>query len=113
MGEKPRRVQLRRTKGWRKPEGAVIVSRPSGWGNPFRVGDVYRFHDPDRGIVLGVVANPEAAVLRFRQFLARHPDLVAKVREELHGHDLACWCPLDQPCHGDVLLEIANGADDA
>jgi hypothetical protein len=27
---------------------------------------------------------------------------------ELAGHDLACWCPLDQLCHADVLLEIAN-----
>jgi hypothetical protein len=26
----------------------------------------------------------------------------------LRGHDLACWCPLDQPCHADVLLELAN-----
>ncbi|MGC7247308.1 DUF4326 domain-containing protein, partial [Mycobacteroides abscessus] len=30
------------------------------------------------------------------------------IRRELRGHDLACWCPLDQPCHADVLLEIAN-----
>lgn len=29
------------------------------------------------------------------------------VRAELRGKDLACWCPLDQPCHADVLLEIA------
>ena len=29
----------------------------------------------------------------------------------LRGHDLACWCPLDQPCHADVLLELANGGD--
>ena len=28
---------------------------------------------------------------------------------ELAGRDLACWCPLDQPCHADVLLELANG----
>jgi hypothetical protein len=27
---------------------------------------------------------------------------------EIRGKDLACWCPLDQPCHADVLLEIAN-----
>jgi len=26
----------------------------------------------------------------------------------LRGHDLACWCPLDQPCHADILLELAN-----
>jgi hypothetical protein len=29
----------------------------------------------------------------------------------LKGKDLACWCQLDQPCHADVLLEIANGGD--
>lgn len=28
--------------------------------------------------------------------------------QQLRGKDLACWCPLDQPCHADVLLEIAN-----
>jgi hypothetical protein len=27
---------------------------------------------------------------------------------ELRGRDLACWCPLDEPCHADVLLEIVN-----
>ena len=31
-----------------------------------------------------------------------------RVREELAGRNLACWCPLDQPCHADVLLELAN-----
>ncbi len=30
------------------------------------------------------------------------------VRRELAGRDLACWCPLDGPCHADVLLEVAN-----
>lgn len=33
---------------------------------------------------------------------------VADVVRDLAGRDLACWCPLDQPCHADVLLEIAN-----
>ena len=30
------------------------------------------------------------------------------IREALRGKNLACWCALDQPCHADVLLEIAN-----
>lgn len=34
----------------------------------------------------------------------------AEVRAALAGRDLACWCPLDQPCHADVLLGIANPA---
>jgi hypothetical protein len=34
----PERIQLRRTAGWRKPEGALVVSRPSDWSNPFAIG---------------------------------------------------------------------------
>ena len=34
---------------------------------------------------------------------------IAEIREALDGKDLACWCPLDQPCHADVLLSIAAG----
>jgi hypothetical protein len=26
----------------------------------------------------------------------------------LRGYSLACWCPLDKPCHADVLLKLAN-----
>lgn len=26
----------------------------------------------------------------------------------LRGLSLACWCRLDQPCHADVLMELAN-----
>lgn len=34
----PKRIQRRRTKGWRMPTGAVYVGRPTIWGNPFRLG---------------------------------------------------------------------------
>lgn len=109
----PKRIQRKRTKGWRMPEGAVYVGRPTRWANPFRVGDP----DPAwcmRSIVLtvnGVEPGPldaEAAAAHFdlvaRDALTRDPDWLAPLR----GHDLACWCPLDQPCHADVLLELAN-----
>ncbi|MGV7636606.1 DUF4326 domain-containing protein, partial [Mycobacterium kansasii] len=33
----PKRIQRKRTKGWRMPEGAVYVGRPTKWGNPFIV----------------------------------------------------------------------------
>lgn len=36
---------------------------------------------------------------------------VEQIRRELAGKDLMCWCPLDMPCHADVLLEIANGEE--
>ncbi len=35
---------------------------------------------------------------------------VEMIRAELAGHDLSCWCPLDSPCHGDVLLELCAGS---
>lgn len=37
----------------------------------------------------------------------RPPDMGAWLAP-LRGRDLACWCRLDQPCHADVLLELAN-----
>lgn len=33
----PKRIQRQRKKGWRMPEGAVYVGRPSKWGNPFKI----------------------------------------------------------------------------
>lgn len=94
----PRRVQLRRVKDWRLPAGTVVVSRPSRWGNP--------------GPILGDLASlvPGCAEdVAFRRYLAEHPDLVASARRDLRGHDLACWCRLDQAwCHADVWLEVAN-----
>jgi len=96
----PKRIQLKRTKGWRKPEGAVVVARPTKWGNPYAGASDY----PTRA----------AAVARFKGGLdgLAHPEshmgrILADI-QELRGKDLACWCPLDQPCHADVLLRLAN-----
>ncbi|MEQ3551277.1 DUF4326 domain-containing protein [Pseudonocardia nematodicida] len=89
----PRRIRLRRSKGWRKPDGAVVVTRPGPWGNPFDVRELGR----------------ERAIAAHRDWLlADRPDLVARARAELAGRDLCCWCPEDVPCHADTLLEVAN-----
>lgn len=96
----PKRVQMRRDRPWRKDNpDAVIVARPSEWGNPFRVGD----DDPFRP---GDVLTAETVVQYYRERFT--PIGVTHIKSELKGKDLACWCPLDQPCHADVLLEIAN-----
>ncbi|MFE5309738.1 DUF4326 domain-containing protein [Isoptericola sp. NPDC056605] len=103
----PKRIQLRRTKGWRKPEGTIVVARPSKWGNPFRVGGRIDAIDFRSAGVL--IASRAEAVAYYRSHTATwRPDKVRAVQAELAGKDLACWCPLDQPCHADVLLEIAN-----
>jgi hypothetical protein len=97
----PTRIQLSRAAGWRKPDNAVVVSRPSKWGNPFVVG-------------VGGVRDRAHAVELYRQALDdTHGPRILAARRELAGKDLACWCPLDQPCHADVLLELANPEDAA
>mgnify|MGYP003430463124 CR=1 FL=1 len=96
----PKRIQMRRTKGWRKPEGAIYVGRPSKWGNMFRIGEDHSYY---AGPIATKATAAQSAELYGRFLVADGIDL-----SELRGHDLACWCPLDQPCHADVLLELAN-----
>jgi hypothetical protein len=90
----PKRIQRQRTKGWKMPEGTIYVGRPTQWGNPFKV-------DRQHG--------PAQAASDFRAYvLGRLANGVGYPLLELAGRDLACWCALDQPCHADVLLELAN-----
>lgn len=96
----PNRIQLRRTKGWRKPEGAVVVARPSKWGNPWAVGENSPWHPYEP-------MDRAAAVAVYRYGIDTDVGR-SMVRADLAGRDLACWCPLDEPCHADVLLELAN-----
>lgn len=107
----PERIQLKRTKGWRMPAGAVKVDRTTRWGNPWRVGDegvptaedaVRRF----RGAVIGFTSNGA-----FCEPCAVPESYIGKIirdAEQLRGKDLACWCRPGAPCHADVLLELAN-----
>lgn len=96
----PKRIQRKRTKGWRMPLGTTYVGRPSAWGNPYSVGDACGCADqPD-------VMDAESAVLHFREDTVRNAE--SGWFSPLRGRDLACWCPLGQPCHADVLLELAN-----
>lgn len=81
------------------PEGAVYIGRPSPWGNPFPVHKTIR----PRGLAIKQyvhwVMHPDRAALRYL------------MRQKLKGCDLVCFCaPL--PCHGDVILRIANSEDD-
>lgn len=100
----PRRVQMTRHEPWRvHSPGAVIVARPSVWGNPYRVGDV----DPFTG---ATIQDRAQAVAVFVRANGSWPVWAPIARRELRGRDLACWCPLDEACHADVLLCIANHA---
>jgi hypothetical protein len=119
---------MTRNRPWRAQHpDAVIVDRRTKWGNPFVVGEPYRWDFlcwpyPIRpgwvpSVVLGgaarVVADRAQAVELFRAWLENGNqnarDFAWSARRDLAGRDLACWCPLDGPCHADVLLAIANG----
>lgn len=127
----PQRVQMSRQRPWRAEHpDAVIVARPSRWGNPVAVRkEPGRVWVPDRGMVphwsVVCLDQPQLNVryvtseLEARRvavdLFATHrgpmgcfePDNLDEWLEPLRGRDLACWCPLG-PCHADVLLDWAN-----
>ena len=76
------------------PPGAVYIGRGRGgvWGNPFAIGE----H-----------GSRDEVIAKYREWIVTQPELVARAKLELKGKDLVCFCA-PQPCHGDVLHEIAN-----
>ncbi len=100
----PTRIQRQRTKGWRMPANTVYVGRGTPWGNPFKIGEHVRPHYHLKTSL--IVADREHAVRLYLRFLPLELRIAAKLH--LCGKTLACWCPLDQPCHAEVLLRITN-----
>jgi len=87
----PKRVQRKRTKGWQMPPNTVYVGRPTRWGNPYKPQN-YK--------------NPNLCLIDYKFWLQWQIDQNPTFLEPLRGKDLACWCPLDKPCHANVLLEF-------
>ena len=111
------RIQRRRTKGYDMQAeslatnglSAVYVGRPTKWGNLWEVG-LARCGCRSAGECSHNIFRTETAadaVSEYRLWITE-----GKIRKtmlgELRGKNLACWCALDQPCHADVLLELAN-----
>ena len=111
----PVRLQLSRRRGFslqavsQAVNGlpAVVVARPSKWGNPYRIAPAVEC----QGVRIPEI-TAETAVVLYREWLERAvaagPSTRRALDEDLRGRNLACWCPLDAPCHADVLLELAN-----
>jgi hypothetical protein len=106
----PLRIQRSRARGWRMPENTTYVGRPSKWGNPFKAGE--EFKTVAAGTLLCVDAA-HAVRLFTPCAWARKEEII----RELRGRNLSCWCPLKYsdgspyPCHGNVLLDMANGGE--
>lgn len=92
----------------------MVVARPSKWGNPFVILGrglwVLIPPDVDRYRVF-TAHDAKSAVTAYRAWMLGEWEVQERTRPavtEIAGKNLACWCRLDQPCHADVLLEIAN-----
>jgi hypothetical protein len=132
---KPKRIQRKRTKGWKKPPNTVNITRPGKWGNPFKLmGDMIYCDASHRRTLLSkyVLANDRYYpikdkalfdIIRFyKQWINRRlpahfydghgivipPPSIEEIQRELRGKNLMCFCKESDPCHGDILLEIAN-----
>lgn len=124
----PQRIQRKRERGYRMPEGAVYIGRPTKWGNPFVVqrarsrrdgpldmwavtwaGQKLGRYDDKRVAAADAVDRFERAI-REQRARTHYTPTLTEIRRELVGKDLACWCDLDWPCHADVLLRLAAGA---
>jgi hypothetical protein len=119
----PKRVQVSKLEGAVLiPPGATYVGRnmpgiPTGhrsvmtqFGNPHKVGGTRgSWCSSANCAAVQKVHDRAEAIELYREHLHANPQLVTAARGLLAGRDLACWCPLDLPCHADVLLRIANG----
>ena len=126
----PQRIQRQRTKDWRMPENTVYVGRPSEFGNPFAIGTWFGYVDGmlqtadyQKDETWRQCTSFQHAVDLYSQMMLpyRHRPPHNSLDEfflsncnyehilSLKGKNLACWCPLNRPCHADILLEIANG----
>lgn len=95
----PKRIQLRRTKGWRKPIDAIVVARPTKWGNPFN----WKIFGKAKAAKMfeNWITGPRFELDDKQCYIQDH-------LHELRGKDLCCWCSLNEPCHADILLKLAN-----
>lgn len=98
----PPRAQMRRIKGYRKPPGSLLCTRPGPLGNPFPVGEwddrfaaVEQFESWARSVLKSKVPLNETE-RKFREAFER-----AKSATKL-----LCYCRISQPCHVDVLRRL-------
>lgn len=131
------RVQLSRRKGWKMPPNTVRVDRSTCYGNPWGIGNPGRLNlrEMPSDYLVRLPIDRAAAVEAFRLWMIEKPDwwmlpppdyftlagwdslwaslnfhrnIILQRLPELRGKNLACWCKPGEPCHADVLLELAN-----
>lgn len=89
----PATVSPTRVVHCRKEKYDVYIGRPGEWGNPF---------------VIGKDGSRADVIQKYREAVEKDPEKIQKIRNELAGKVLGCWCKPHNACHGDVLAEIAD-----
>ena len=99
-------VRLHRSARHAEPlDEAAFVGPGTKWANPFKKPDTDALRgEPDVEAAYQRGGWREAAKLLYRDYLVEE-ELDPR---ELRGKDLICACKLTEPCHADVLLEVAN-----
>lgn len=112
MPETPQRITLSRAKGWRMPPNTVKVDRSTRFGNPWTVARARAagYKGSDRDLAQWCM-DLFRAWLQGREVLIGHWPPGADAVATLRGKNLACWCKPGEPCHADVLLELANAPE--
>ena len=120
-----KRIQRKRTKGWKMPENATYVGRPTKWGNPFKltpdgwilyykqgklIGSPWCYWSATGGFETKDIVELyghwlDGKLQKDHPYLPTPPSI-----EELKGKDLACFCSLSSPCHVDAILERVGSA---
>lgn len=121
----PVRMRLSRAKSFNLQDAsralnglpALKVTRPGPWGNPFTVTTALAPGNAIRAPLSGsyiAVPTVEDAVACYAEMMAEPAEEGQRAYElrrrlpDLSGHNLACFCRLDAPCHADLLLRLAN-----
>ncbi len=98
---KPVRIQRSRQHKQISPNGLPIlyVGRPTKYGNPFQVS------------CQSTLEFRKIQIEKYYQMILNNvwtEPTIRTLKQELKGKNLSCWCKISEPCHADVLLQIAN-----
>lgn len=101
----PKRIQRKRTAGWRLPDNTICATRPGRFANPYRIGDhSFDVRNPEESFEI----TRENCLTLFCSYAEQRLQIEPTWLNPLAGKDLACWCKPEEKCHADVLLEMVR-----
>lgn len=109
MSEQPKRIQRKRTKGWRMPPNTISVTRPGKYGNPYVIGSYLQPVGKQRHTLNDeILITRTNCLLFFREYAEQMIEKDPQWLDDARDKDMACFCKLNDACHADILLELAN-----